>query len=163
VLLNYIIRFALLRNTLCKSSCSLRTNSSVMETAEHREPYESRGSRADLGAPGGESPPGDSTNPSADRGRANDGFRRVSPVASRPREGPLTEPTAAIQPWRRLPLLMPHCGHCQNSVLAHRVDGERPLSVGGANWSLCPRTAIRAGIRQRLRWWKSDLGYVGGR
>src|SRR5215467_9623232 len=34
---------------------------SVMETAEHREPYESRGSRTDLGAPGGESPPGDST------------------------------------------------------------------------------------------------------
>src|SRR6516225_8437945 len=35
--------------------------SSVMETAEHREPYEPRGSRTDLGAPGGESPPGDST------------------------------------------------------------------------------------------------------
>src|ERR1700730_8228375 len=35
--------------------------SSAMETAEHREPYESRGSRTDLGAPGGESPPGDST------------------------------------------------------------------------------------------------------
>jgi hypothetical protein len=32
-----------------------------METAEHREPYESRGSGTDLGAPGGESPPGDST------------------------------------------------------------------------------------------------------
>ena len=29
-----------------------------METAEHREPYELRGSRTDLGAPGGESPPG---------------------------------------------------------------------------------------------------------
>src|SRR5882762_8751669 len=27
--------------------------------AEHREPYESRGSRTVLGAPGGESPPGD--------------------------------------------------------------------------------------------------------
>src|SRR5215472_9699717 len=39
------------------------TGSSVMETAEHREPYESRGSRTDLGAPGGESPLGDSTNP----------------------------------------------------------------------------------------------------
>ena len=34
-----------------------------MESAEHREPYESRGSRTDLGAPGGESPPGDSTIP----------------------------------------------------------------------------------------------------
>src|SRR5580700_4565045 len=40
---------------------SLPTGSSAMETAEHREPYESRGSRTDLGAPGGESPPGDST------------------------------------------------------------------------------------------------------
>src|SRR6516164_3179559 len=37
------------------------TGSSAMETAEHREPYEPRGSRTDLGAPGGESPPGDST------------------------------------------------------------------------------------------------------
>ena len=32
-----------------------------METAEHRERYESRGSRTVLGAPGGEIPPGDST------------------------------------------------------------------------------------------------------
>src|SRR5262244_12153 len=37
------------------------TGSSVMEPAEHREPYESRGSRTDLGAPGGANPPGDST------------------------------------------------------------------------------------------------------
>jgi len=42
---------------------SLPTGGSAMETAEHREPYESRGSRTDLGAPGGESPPGDSTTP----------------------------------------------------------------------------------------------------
>src|SRR5712671_6768525 len=41
---------------------SLPTGGSAMETAEHREPYESRGSRTDLGAPGGASPPGDSTN-----------------------------------------------------------------------------------------------------
>jgi hypothetical protein len=38
------------------------TDSFVMETAEHREPYESRDSRTDLGAPGGEGPLGDSTN-----------------------------------------------------------------------------------------------------
>src|SRR5215471_14238063 len=37
------------------------TGSYVMETAEHREPYESRGSRTVLGAPGDETPPGDST------------------------------------------------------------------------------------------------------
>src|SRR5450830_21432 len=41
--------------------CSSLTGSCVMETAEHREPCESRGSRTDLGAPGGEIPPGDST------------------------------------------------------------------------------------------------------
>src|ERR1700751_2257487 len=40
---------------------SLTTGRSARETAEHREPYESRGSRTDLGAPGGESPLGDST------------------------------------------------------------------------------------------------------
>src|SRR6267142_1950571 len=39
------------------------TGSYVMETAEHREPCESRGSRTVLGARGGESPPRDSTNP----------------------------------------------------------------------------------------------------
>src|SRR3954454_12313735 len=38
------------------------TGSYVMETAEHREPCESRGSCTDLAAPGGEIPPGDSTN-----------------------------------------------------------------------------------------------------
>src|SRR5215471_12464194 len=43
------------------------TGSSAMETAEHREPYESRGSRTDLGAPGGENPPGDSTTVRAQR------------------------------------------------------------------------------------------------
>src|SRR6266436_206848 len=42
---------------------SLPTGGSAMETAEHREPYESRGSRTDLGAPGGASPPADSTRP----------------------------------------------------------------------------------------------------
>jgi transposase len=34
-----------------------------MKAAEQREPYESRGSRTVLGEPGGESPPGHSTNP----------------------------------------------------------------------------------------------------
>src|SRR5713226_1650003 len=41
--------------------------SCAMETAEHREPCESRGSRTDLGAPGGEIPPGDSTEASVCR------------------------------------------------------------------------------------------------
>jgi hypothetical protein len=40
---------------------SLPTGSSAMQAAEHRESYGARGSRTDLGAPGGESPPGDPT------------------------------------------------------------------------------------------------------
>jgi hypothetical protein len=41
----------------------LLIGSYVMATAEHREPYESRGSRTVLGARGGEIPPRDSTKP----------------------------------------------------------------------------------------------------
>jgi hypothetical protein len=33
--------------------------------------------------------------------------RRFSPVAVRPAEGPLTEPTAGAQPWRRELVFMP--------------------------------------------------------
>src|SRR6266850_7272427 len=40
---------------------SLPIGGYVMATAEHREPCDSRGSRTVLGAPGGEIPPGDST------------------------------------------------------------------------------------------------------
>src|SRR6516164_1307861 len=38
----------------------------------------------------------------------NDSYRRLSPVAVHPGEGPVTEPTAATQPWRRPPLFMPY-------------------------------------------------------
>jgi hypothetical protein len=34
------------------------------------------------------------------------GFRRISPVPVRPSEGPLTEPTPAVQPSRRKPLFI---------------------------------------------------------
>jgi hypothetical protein len=47
----------------------------------------------------------------APRCRADDRFRRVSPVASRSREGPLTEPTAGVQPWPRERVLMPRSRH----------------------------------------------------
>jgi hypothetical protein len=36
-----------------------------------------------------------------------DAFRRVSPVGPRLREGPLIEPTAGAQPWRRERVLLP--------------------------------------------------------
>ena len=50
-----------LPNCVRQIRSSSLTGSYVMETAEQREPYESRGSRTVLGAPGGETPPGDST------------------------------------------------------------------------------------------------------
>ena len=71
----------------------------------NREPYESRGSRTDLGAPGGESPPGDSTNLAArsrfQNGNANGRKRRVSLVPPNPGERLLSEPTAVTRPRRR--------------------------------------------------------------
>src|ERR1700732_5283944 len=44
-----------------RTPSSSPTGHYVMATAEHREPRESRGSCTVLGAPGGETPPGDST------------------------------------------------------------------------------------------------------
>src|SRR6516225_11738256 len=43
----------------------------VMATAEHQEPCDSRGSCTVLGAPGGETPPGDSSSPLYPRKRTN--------------------------------------------------------------------------------------------
>ena len=42
-----------------------------------------------------------------DLGAANGRSRRISLVALRPGEGRLTEPTAAIQPWRQELVFMP--------------------------------------------------------
>ena len=41
----------------------------------------------------------------------NGGYRRVSPVAPRPREGPLTEPIAGVQSRPQERVLMPHSSH----------------------------------------------------
>ena len=49
-------------------------------TVEHREPCESRGSRTVLGAPGGEIPPGDSTNSALGRCPLN---VRITPESGR--------------------------------------------------------------------------------
>src|SRR5258705_8492210 len=46
---------------------SLPIGGYVMATAEHREPCDSRGSRTVLGAPGGETPLGDSTKASIEQ------------------------------------------------------------------------------------------------
>ena len=75
----------------------------VMATAEHREPCESRGSCTVLGAPGGEIPPGDSTDPPLDR-RADHGgspfnSRRSTPCVRRSADRPnfRTNPSSS---WR---------------------------------------------------------------
>jgi len=41
------------------------------------------------------------------------GNRRVSPVAPRLREGPLTEPIAGAQPWLREHVFMPGADICR--------------------------------------------------
>src|SRR5258707_13765504 len=61
---------------------SLLTGSYVMETAEHREPCESKGSRTVLGAPGGEIPPGDSTVASDRYGAGGRGMSASPPITS---------------------------------------------------------------------------------
>ena len=58
--------------------CSL-TGSYVMATAEHQEPYESRGSRTVLGARGGEIPPRDSTTVRISPGKRSAPSRRIDP------------------------------------------------------------------------------------
>jgi len=44
--------------------------------------------------------------PGFDRGPSTGRFRRVSLIPKRPDEGRLTEPTTAVQPWRREPLFV---------------------------------------------------------
>ena len=60
---------------------------------------------------------------------ANGGNRRVSPVAGRPGEGLLTEPTAATQPWRRLPLFMPHTCRSQYASGPAQLGGDPTLAL----------------------------------
>jgi hypothetical protein len=67
----------------------------------------------------------------ADDREGDDRFRRVSPVAPRPREGPLTEPTAGVQPWPRERVLMPHTCRWQHP------SGSAQLG-GNASFPICP-------------------------
>src|ERR1700730_17098817 len=65
-----------------RTPSSSPTGHYVMATAEHREPCESRGSCTVLGAPGGETPPGDSTLPVIE-GSRDVGFPPVAEVRLR--------------------------------------------------------------------------------
>src|SRR5438105_15434959 len=88
------------------------TGSYVMATVEHREPYESRGSRTVLGAPGGESPPGDSTQ---------------APLASTPddfRSTPHSRPADALRrPTRRA------ISSQESTAAQGGLNPERPLGA----------------------------------
>ena len=46
------------------------------------------------------------------------GFRRDSPIASRPGESRLAERTPAVRPWWRELYKLPPCGHCQHLTTA---------------------------------------------
>jgi hypothetical protein len=62
-----------------------------------------------------------------DYGPLNGRNRRVSPVAPRPREGPLPEPAAGAQPWPRERFLMPHT--CRSQCLSRAAQlGGKPTS-----------------------------------
>src|ERR1700738_3756431 len=77
---------------------SLPTGCSARETAEQREPYESRGSRRDLGAPGGESPPGDSTIASILTPDDHVGFSPINRLLDLDRRWLLLPQTTAVSP-----------------------------------------------------------------
>ena len=59
------------------------------------------------------------------RCRDNGCLRRVSLIPVRPCEGRLTEPTAAIQPWRRELAFMPHTCRSQYPSGLAQLGGKR--------------------------------------
>src|SRR5262249_22889300 len=86
---------------------SLLIGSYVMATAEHREPCDSRGSCTVLGAPGGEIPPGDSSNRRSDDVRCMTGvplkaevWPRVCYVAEVPHPDSRTAANCVPHPTR---------------------------------------------------------------
>ena len=65
---------------------------------------------------------------------ANWPYRRVSPVASRSREGLLTEPTPAVRPWSRERVFMPLLRHSLRSA----GRGILPFGSARSVWSNTP-------------------------
>jgi hypothetical protein len=65
-----------------------------------------------------------------DLSTANGRNRRVSPVAPRPREGPLNEPKAGAQPWPRERVLMPLKRPCRRDRGTARSGGSLSLAPG---------------------------------
>src|SRR6516162_1438314 len=73
-------------------------------------------------------------------GQTNDPFRRYLAVAARSGVGPVTEPTADAQPWRRERVLMPLSRHC--AII--------PARPGRNSWAGCVRPYCSA-ARLRAR------------
>src|ERR1700726_688223 len=158
---------------------SLPTGSSAMETAEHREPYESRGSRTDLGAPGGESPPGDSTAPAKGRFAAATAVRGPIPDVGRApgRSGHGVEQrlcflsliSGASPPNRCWPTLLPTSPERTSSSTAASSIYIHVLALGIASAAASfrrqrlsvrpyPARTCRTGPRRRYRNNLSDCG-----
>ena len=76
----------------------------------------------------------------------NSRYRRVSPVAPRPREGPLTEPTAGAQAWPRERVLMPLNRPCQRDRETAQLGGKPPFVMGAAPSSWPKAGLVRAGL-----------------
>ena len=76
-----------------------------------------------------------------DLGPANGRSRRVSLVAPRPREGPLTEPIAGTEPRPQERVLMPHTCRSRYPPGSAQLGGYLPLAPGVS--------AVRYPISQR--------------
>ena len=74
-----------------------------------------------------------------DRGTANGGSRRISPVPVRPGGGPVTEPTPAVQPSRREQLFMPQTRPSQSQAqsVGARVDLRHSPPLAASARQLC--------------------------
>ena len=100
-----------------------------METAEHREPYKSRGSRTDRGAPGGESPPGNST----------DDMRRRS--AGEWTDWLARDRTYSSQPYEQLSSVLAAAGQRYAAAYVQFAGRDRERKEDCASWS-SPRGCI---------------------
>src|SRR5215831_15343115 len=97
---------------------SLRIGHYVMATAEHREPCDSRGSCTVLGAPGGEIPPGDTTETAVPARRRR---CRSASISGPPAETALQATARAVDATR-----VPHPGRANSASDSFPLGRSRP-------------------------------------
>src|SRR5215831_15829554 len=100
-----------------------RSSASTATTSKSLASSRSAAARRAYALPNGEGQPAEYL------GFLGNRFRRVSPVAPRPREGPLAEPTPAVQPGRRELVFMPPQQSSLSPVAAVPVGVESRNSV----------------------------------